>query len=135
MAAEDIAQLRYLQELYMERYETISHEIKRRMEYMQELNNVSATLDGTDSISGRRVLYPIGADFYIGATAEKEQKCIVGVGAGYLLEKGVDEAKEFAARLLKSGEESLSELMKEKEVIENAMLEISYKIGSAEQQE
>ena len=104
MAGEDLAQLRYLQELYGERYELISQEIRRRIDYIQELNNVSTTLNSMDEIAGKPIFDPIGGEFYISGSASKDQKCLVGVGAGYMLEKNTDEAKEFAAKLIKKGE-------------------------------
>jgi prefoldin alpha subunit len=134
MAKADIQQLRYLQEVYGERYSLINQEIKGRVGYLQELNNVSASLNSFSEISGKRMLNPIGADFYLFGTAAKEGKVVVGVGAGYLVEKGTEEAREFLSKTLSKHEKVLSELMKEKETLENAMLQITYRVTSAEEE-
>jgi prefoldin alpha subunit len=132
MANEELSQLRYLQEIYGERYALINQEIKNRMGYLQELNNVSVSVNSLPEIAGKPTLNPIGADLYLFGTASREQKIIVGVGGGYLVEKSADEAKEFLSKVLSKHEKAVSELMKEKETLENAMLEITYRIASAE---
>ena len=74
---------------------------------------------------------PIGYDMYLNSQVAKSDKVAVGVGAGYMVEKGVDEAKQYVAKALDMETKRLNELMRAKKEVEAALIEVSYKLEQA----
>ena len=61
------------------------------------LSEMRQTLETLEEIKttepGREILMPLGTGSFIKSTLKENDKVIIGVGAGYSIEKNVDEAK------------------------------------------
>ena len=94
---EQIYTLQYLQQLYQSQYTSIANDMNRSVEYLNELNGVQKTLENVPMVSGKDILVSLGGNAYITSKVKKLDSILVGVGAGYMVEKGVDDAKSFVA--------------------------------------
>ncbi len=124
-----IESLRYLNDIYSDRYSSVTSEIRRVIEDIEDLNRSSETLSSLDSMEGKGMLVPSGKYMLVHAIAEPNGKALVEVGAGFLVEKDIASAKQFVAEILKSRSEYLNKLTVEKDRLEDALLEISYKLS------
>jgi prefoldin alpha subunit len=125
---QSIEELRYLQQIYQNQYAMIGNSINMVLREMQELSSAQKTLENMDLVEGKEILNGIGGDFYISGKVQDPKKVLVGVGAGYLIEKDIDSAKTYVADLIKKNNDSVNGLTKNKKEVENALVEISYRI-------
>ncbi len=125
--ANTIEELRYLQQIYQNQYSLVGQEIDSRLAALEELGRSLKTLENADSVAGKGSLIHVGASVYMTGTISKAKSVVVGVGAGYLVEKSVDEAKGYISDINEREVQSINKLNKTKKDIESALVEISYK--------
>lgn len=121
-------ELRYIQQVYQNQYALIGNNINLLVQEVQQLNSAQKTIENLDLVKGKEVITNIGSDFYIFGKVPSPDTVLVGVGAGYLIEKDPESAKEYVANLLKKRTESLNLLTKNRKELENALVEISYRL-------
>ncbi len=121
--------LHYLNDIYSERYASVTSEIRRVVEDIEDLNRASATLSNLGSLNGKGMLVPAGKYMLVPAIAEPNGKVLVEVGAGFLVEKESQAAEQFISEMVKSRSDYLNRLTAEKDKLENALLEISFKLS------
>lgn len=73
----------------------------------------------------------IGGDFYLVGQIKTTKSVLVGIGAGYVIEKETDPAKTHVAELIKKHTDNLNKLTKNRRELENALMEISYRIENS----
>ncbi len=125
---EEVAELSYFQQLYQGQYEAVSRSINTALQMLGDMNNVKETLDRIGEVKGRNTLAPIGSGTYLHSKAEDVDSVVVGVGAGYLVEKSVDEAKQFVSAVIERQTVAINGMLKSKNDIENALLEVSLRL-------
>jgi len=125
---EEFAGLSYLQQLYQNQYNSLARSINGALERLADLNSTHTTLEGMEKITGKPSLTPIGSDAYIFSTASTKQTLLVHVGASYLVEKTVDEAKGFISKLIERNTAFINGLIKNRNEVENALLGVSYRL-------
>jgi prefoldin alpha subunit len=125
-----IGQMSYLQQMYNERHALITQEIKGILETVQEMNNALSSLNAVDQIGKRSAMMHMGSDVYTLGTVGEMKTVILGIGGDYLVEKGVDDAKTLVSGRVERYNKALQTLMKERSDLENALVEISYKLES-----
>jgi prefoldin alpha subunit len=125
----EMESLQYLNQIYGDRYSAITAEIRSVIDEIEDLNRSVETLSNFDSVKGKRMLTMAGRSLFVYAIAEPEEKVLVEVGGGYLIEKSIEEGKQFLSTSIESKNKYLNSLTVEKEKLENALLEISYKLS------
>lgn len=132
-AAEVQAQLRYLQSVYSQQYELLENEIATFTIAMGSVQKNLETLESRERLSNSTILISGEGGAYIEAGIKSLEKALVYVGAGYLVEKKVDEAKEYLKGNSKKQEETIRKLNAERQKIEKELMDISYRLSSLEQ--
>ena len=129
-----IAQLRYLERLYSQQYEVINDEIATYTIGLSGLRKNIEFLDTYGSIKGINTLINCEGGTYVHAKIAESSTVLTYIGAGYLVEKGIEEAKAFVKENEKKEEEILKKLSVEKQKISAELADITYRLGALEQQ-
>ncbi len=128
---DGIEELRYIQQIYQNQYAMTGNSINALLRELQELSSAQKTLESMDLVQGKETLTGIGGDFYLVGKIENPKKALVGIGAGYVVEKDIDSAKLHVAELIKKHTENLNNVTKSRKQIENALIEISYRLENS----
>lgn len=121
-------ELRYIQQVYQNQYALIGNNINLLVQEVGQLNSAQKTIENLNLIKEKDVITNIGSDFYLFGKVPRTDTVLVGVGAGYLIEKDPESAKEYVTSLIKKRTESLNVLTKNRKELENALVEISYRL-------
>jgi prefoldin alpha subunit len=132
-AEEAVAQLRYLQNIYSQQYEFLENEIATYSLALNSMRRNSELIENTSRLSNSKILVNGEAGMYFEAGVGIMEKVIAYVGAGYLVEKSLEEAKEFAKSNERRSEEGLRKLISDKQKVEKELMDISYKLSSVRQ--
>ncbi len=136
MAQEELGedQLRYMKDLYAQEYESVianmnnyiasSSTIARNIEFIEKL----------DQVKGKNMLLNLEAGTYIEAKPGNVEKIFTYVGFGYMVEKSRDEAKAFLAENKKKTDGVVDKLNKDREKIEQQLVNIELKLNAIAQQ-
>jgi prefoldin alpha subunit len=126
---QSLEEIRYMAQLYNDRYTALNTEIKELVADLGSLSNSKKTLEEFDFIKGRKILTPISNIMQIFSTAEASDKVLVSVGGGYILEKSIAEAQQFLDKMLDGKNRQLASMSKEKDTVENILLRLSYTLS------
>ena len=126
---QSMEEVRYMAQLYNDRYTALNAEIKELVADIGSLSNSKKTLEEFDFIKGRKILTPISNIMQIFSTAEASDKVLVSVGGGYILEKSIAEAQQFLDKMLDGKNRQLASMSKEKDTVENILLRLSYTLS------
>ena len=126
---QSLEEIRYMAQLYNDRYTALNAEIKELVADIGSLSNSKKTLEEFDFIKGRKILTPISNIMQIFSTAEASDKVLVSVGGGYILEKSIAEAQQFLDKMLDGKNRQLASMSKEKDTVENILLRLSYTLS------
>ncbi|MGD0510252.1 MAG: prefoldin subunit alpha [Candidatus Micrarchaeaceae archaeon] len=124
-------ELRYMQQVYQNQYSILTNSLNIVLRELQELNTAQKTLENIDLVEGKDTLTGIGGDFYLVGRIHNTKSALVGIGAGYVVEKETDSAKTHVADLIKKHTDELNKLTKNRRELENALMEISYRIENS----
>jgi prefoldin, archaeal alpha subunit/eukaryotic subunit 5 len=108
-----VAQLRYLQNIYSQQYEMIESEIATYSLALSAINKNIDMLEDPDKINNKEMLLNGEGGTYIVAKIKPVEQVITYVGAGYLVEKSLEDAKAFLNDNRKKQEENLRRLSEE----------------------
>ena len=128
------AQLRYLQSVYSQQYELLEEQIATYSISLDSVRKGVQFLDGTREASKSKTLVSLGGGAYAEASFPDIKSVLVYVGAGYLLEKGVDSAKSYIDEGRKKQEEMLRKLDTERRKLQGELINIAYKMEAMQQQ-
>lgn len=134
-AEQAVAQLRYLQNIYSQQYEMIESEIATYSLALSAINKNIDMLEDPDKINNKEMLLNGEGGTYIVAKIKPVEQVITYVGAGYLVEKSLEDAKAFLNDNRKKQEENLRRLSEERLKIEKELVSISYKLSAYNQQQ
>ena len=129
--AKSIDELRYMQQVYQNQYAALNSSMNMHMQEVQMLGAVQNTLENNDLMKGKETLMHIGASVYMKTMAKDSASVIVSIGGGYLMEKGIDEAKGYVSRRMAKKTEELNGMAKSRKELQNALIDISYKMETA----
>ncbi|MEM0149111.1 MAG: prefoldin subunit alpha [Candidatus Micrarchaeaceae archaeon] len=134
MAEEEneIEELRLMQQLYEENYRELSEIISNSV---STSNMMSANIDALAKISelkSSNILLNLGAGTYVEVKMTSNNKIMVYVGAGYIVEKSAEDAKKFLEENRSKTESFIKQISDERKQVENALLDISYRLGAIE---
>ena len=125
-----LAQLQYLQGVYTQRYEMLNEQITAYSITKDALRQGMDVVEKAETIGNSGMLVNAGGGTYIEARAGRIDKLITYVGAGYMAEKPLAEAKEFLQNAIKNGEASITKLLNERQKAEKELFDISYRLAA-----
>ena len=125
---QGLEELRYIQQVYQNQYAMAGNSINILLQELQQLNSTQKTFENVDLLPNKDVVMNIGSDFYLFGRVPNPKTALVGVGAGYIIEKDIDSAKTYVADLIKKRTEDLNRLTKSRKEIEGALIEVSYRL-------
>lgn len=129
--AEGIEELRYMQEIYQNQYAVLNNTMNMRLQEVQMLSAVQNTLENSEMMKGKETLMHVGASVYMKTEVKNAGAVIVSIGGGYLVEKNIEEAKGYISRVMTKRTELLNGLAKNRKDLQNALIDISYKMEKA----
>jgi prefoldin alpha subunit len=100
----------------------VEREIERMMLSMLDLNNSLTTIQGMKDETG---LVPIGGGAFIRAKLDPD-KVLVPIGAGYITEFGVGEAKDEIDRRVKMTEKAIQSLRMELKRMDDEFMKLEH---------
>jgi prefoldin alpha subunit len=130
---EMLAQLQYLQNVYTQRYDILNEQIATYNIAKEAVLRNIEMIDRSGSMDNKTILLNADGGVYIEAGIKKLDKMITYVGASYLVEKPLAEAKDFLQSTLKGGDAAVSKLIDEKRKVEKELFDISYKLAAIRQ--
>ena len=125
---EAAAELSYLQQLYQGQYEELGRSVNTAIQELNEFNSVKETLDRIDEIKDRNMLSQIGSGAYIHCKADGMDKIVINVGANYFVEKDIEDAKQFVAKMTERQTRTINALLKSRDEIEGALVDVSLRL-------
>lgn len=129
--AKSIDELRYMQQVYQSQYAALNSSMNTHMQDVQMLGAVQNTLENNDLMKGKETLMHIGASVYMKTMTKDSASVIVSIGGGYLIEKGIDDAKGYVSKRMEKKTEELNSMAKGRKELQNALIDISYKMETA----
>lgn len=87
-------------------------------------------LENIEMIKSNETLQNLGSDFYIRSRVVDGKSVLVGVGAGYVIEKSIGEAEGYANSLIERKRNMINRLAKNKSELEAAIVELTYRIDA-----
>lgn len=130
---EELNKLFYLQSIYNQQYEAIMNELTTFGLAQAALKRNINLLENKDKVKGSNVLINAEGGTYIEANVKEMSKVITYVGAGYMVEKKVEQAKEFLNKSLETSEVQIKKLLAEKQKLEDELIGIQYMIEKIRQ--
>lgn len=128
------AQLQYLQNLYGQQYEYVEENLASYTIANNSVRRSIELLGSMDDVKGSKVLVSPDAGLYMEASIGDVKSVITYIGAGYMIEKSIDDARSFMEENQKKGEEVLMKLVSDKQKLEKELLDINYRMGVLQQQ-
>ncbi len=128
---QTLDELRYMQSVYQGQYEAISASINAVMQEMQALGSAQRTLENNGMLKDKDVLVGLGGGAYALGRISDNNSVLVSVGAGYLVEKDAESARGYVESLIKMHTEEFNRLASSRKQIENALMELSYRLEGA----
>lgn len=121
MSNEELA---YLERVYQNQYMMVGNAINSSLSEIQELDSASKALAEMDKVEGKESFTSIGGDFYLKSQVKKDSKVIIGVGAGFMVEKDLEAAKQTVKKRMDAKNESINKLVKNKKELEGVIIDI-----------
>ena len=107
----------------------VDQEIQKLDDKTLEIENIKKALDETKKTKkGTEVLFPLANGLFLKGKLEDNEKILVNVGSGAVVEKTIDEAKTLVEEQEKSLEEYKSNLIKNLTLADERAYEIEKEI-------
>lgn len=129
-----IMQLRYLQSLYTQQYETLNNSIASYTLNATSLQRNIDLLEKASKVENSNILVSGEGGSYVSAKIGKVESVMTYVGGGYLVEKTIDGALTFMKSNQKRGEEVMNRMISDKQKLEGELIDIDYKLNSIQYQ-
>ncbi len=129
-----INQLRYLQNVYSQQYEVLENQISTYSISIDAILKGIEALDKATKSEKSKTLINTGPGVYMEGEITNNKTTLTYIGAGYLVEKTIAEAKEFIETNKKKQEEVLKKLLSEKTKLQSELIDVMYKLESLQQQ-
>jgi len=131
---EEANRLLYLQNVYNQQYEALMNELTTFSMAQAALKRNIQLLENKDRVKGSNILVNAEGGTYIEANVKELGKIMIYVGAGYLVEKDVQQAKEFQNKNLEMGDTQMKKLVETRQKLENELMKIHYQVESLQEQ-
>ncbi|MEM0094409.1 MAG: prefoldin subunit alpha [Candidatus Micrarchaeaceae archaeon] len=123
-------ELRFLQQLYEENYKELSEIISNSISTSNMMSANIEVLSKIDEIKSNTLLLNLGAGTYVEVKMAGNGKIMTYVGAGYIVEKSAEDAKNFLEENRSKTLDFIKKIDDERKQVEDALLEISYRLGA-----
>lgn len=133
-ANELYMQLQYLQQAYSQQYDVLNQSIDNYTAMQNVLKGNIEIIEGSKRLEGRGILVSTEGGMYLNAETKKINSVITYIGAGYLAEQNLDDAKQFFEDRIKKGEELMSKLIAQRQKVREELADINYRIGAIQAQ-
>lgn len=130
---EEINRLFYLQTIYNQQYEALMNELTTFSVALAALETNLSLLNKADQVKGANILVNAEGGTYFEAGVKDIKKVITYVGAGYLVEKEVGQAKEFLEKSIETSKSTIKKLVEEKQKLETELMRLQYTIEAMQQ--
>lgn len=124
---EAMAQLQYLNNVYTQRYEILSDQIGNYSVAHDAIARNLIVVEKSQNLEDSNILVNCEGGTYLEAKVGKVHTVMTYVGAGYIVDKSIAEAKEFLTTNMKSGEAVINKLLAERQKVEKDLLDLSYR--------
>lgn len=131
---EELNQLQYLYNVYAREYESLGSEIANYMNLGAAMERNIEALEKMGTVENSNVLLGLEGGTFVEASVKKGTNVIANVGAGFLVEMDRERAKKFVSDNSGKVEESVKELMLQRQKIEKEISDLANKINSLQQQ-
>ncbi|MDE1762348.1 MAG: prefoldin subunit alpha [Candidatus Micrarchaeota archaeon] len=131
---DDLEQMRYLYNSYLREYEVVNGELQNFFVVSSAFERNVEALSKLDIIQNANLLVGLEGGTFIEVNASNVSKVIANVGAGYMVEKSVPDARAFVEKNTGKVQDSINKLMAQKSKLEKEILDLSFKINSMQQQ-
>ena len=108
----------------------MANDMNRSVQYLNELNGVQKTLESAPMVSGKDTLISLGGNTYINSKVKKLDSILVGVGAGYMVEKDIEDAKRFVAAKIDKVTEMFNGLLKSRNELRDAIMDVTSRLNA-----
>ena len=133
MPEEDLEQLKYLYDAYTRQYEAIVGEISNYLMISAAYDRNLETLNKLDTIQNSNMLVSLEAGTFMQVDVKEVKTLITNVGAGYMVEKSVEEAKEFLSTNSIKIQQSVNALVSQRQKVEKEVLDLSFRLNAMSQ--
>jgi prefoldin alpha subunit len=130
---DEINRLFYLQSVYNQQYEALMNELTTFGVAQAALQRNLELLGKKNEMKGASILVNGEGGTYFEANVKEMKKVITYVGAGYLVEKETEQAKEFLSKSLEMSKSTINKLADEKQKLEGELMRIQYAIEAMQQ--
>jgi prefoldin alpha subunit len=127
---EAVNQLRYLQSIYTQEYEAVLNDLSNYTLAYNAIERNIEVLEKLNILEGANVLLNLEAGTYVEAKVSNIKNAMTYVGSGYLVEKSVEDAKEFLSSSAKRQEGLLKQIAEQKNKIEKELINIAFELES-----
>jgi len=127
---EAVNQLRYLQSIYTQEYEAVLNDLSSYTLAYNAIERNIEVLEKLNILEGANVLLNLEAGTYVEAKVSNIKNAMTYVGSGYLVEKSVEDAKEFLSSSAKRQEVLLKQIAEQKNKIEKELINIAFELES-----
>jgi prefoldin alpha subunit len=128
---QELGELGYMQQLYQNQYMMLNNSMTTHLQEMQALGAVQRMLENSNMLNNKETLTYAGADVYVKAAIKDSGCVIVGVGANYLVEKSIEEAKVYVSGAIAKKTKLINDIANGRKELQSAIIDISYKIERA----
>ncbi len=128
--AEQMEQLRYMYNMYLQKYEAILNDISMYSQAQVILQRNTELMDKLDMVKNTNTLVALEGGVYLDAKIADAKRVMVYVGGGYTLEKTPSEAKEFFMNSERAEKALLGKLNEEKLMTERELQNIVASLDS-----
>ncbi len=131
---EEAAKLEYLHDVYLKEYENIVNTLSTYGSIANAAEMSKAVLENMQKLKDKKLMLNLGSGLYANVTMANDDKIVAYVGAGYFVEKDVDEAKHFLEEYSQRNKKIIDQLSSDKKRFEDEIFDIEYKLSLLEQE-
>jgi prefoldin alpha subunit len=125
---EALDRLTFMQNVYTQQYEAVMNEMTTFSMAQAALRRNLFVLDSSGQVKGSNVLVNAEGGTYIEATIKDMKSVMTYIGAGYIIDKSVDQAKEYLSKNLESSDAQMKRLTDDKQKLENELVRLQYEM-------
>ncbi|MDE1828367.1 MAG: prefoldin subunit alpha [Candidatus Micrarchaeota archaeon] len=130
---EEFEQLKYLYDAYTREYETVVGEISNYMMASAAFDRNLQVFDNIGTVQNANMLVGLEGGTYLQTTTKEIKGVITSVGAGYLVEKSVADAKQVVSANYEKLQKNMKQLIEQRNKLEKEIMDITFKINSMQQ--
>ncbi|ASI98620.1 prefoldin subunit alpha [Thermococcus celer] len=132
---EQLERLAYEYQLLQAQAQLLSQNLELLTMGRNEFQAVKETLEGLKRVEGEKpeVLLPLGAGSFLKARIEDRENAIVSVGAGYAIEKNLDDAISYLEERIREYDDAIARTQEGLKKLEAQLGELARKAQELQQ--